>query len=251
MTTDVVHVPMPEHDDLGPAMRALNERQRKFVVLYFHTGSRERAALQAGYAGGTDDPKALNLLGVSAFSVWHQPKVQAAIKEFGEQCVLAGLVPLAFVALENALKMGDVKEQTKAAQIVMDRTGFHAKSETIVRQPDKDRVAQIREIVRLCKLQGLDPRTLIGGAVDFVDADFEVLDGKKPELNEGTGGLAMSQAPMIWIDEASEVPSHLWETCPRAPTVKAIWQALPKPVVKEPDLMYYRGRWVGKYEDLR
>jgi len=142
----------------------------------------DRARHDCGRAHATDDPKALNLLGVSAFSVWHQPKVQAAIKEFGEQCVLAGLVPLAFVALENALKMGDVKEQTKAAQIVMDRTGFHAKSETIVRQPDKDRVAQIREIVRLCKLQGLDPRTLIGGAVDFVDADFEVIDGKKPEL---------------------------------------------------------------------
>lgn len=180
MTTDVVHVPMPEHDELGPAMRVLNERQRKFVVLYFHTGSRERAALQAGYAGNMEDDRQRNLLGVSAYSVWHQPKVQAAIKEFGEQCVLAGLVPLAFTALEDALKRGDVKEKTKAAQIVMDRTGFHAKSETIVRTPDRSRVEQIKEIVRLCKLQGLDPRQLIGGAVDFVDADYEVIDGKTP-----------------------------------------------------------------------
>lgn len=178
MPTEVVHLPMPEHQELGPAMRALNERQRKFVVLYFHTGSREKAAASAGYAGGFEDEKARNLLGVSAYAVWHQPKVQLAIKEFGEQCVLAGLVPMAFAALENALKMGDVKEQTKAAQIVMDRTGFHAKSEQIIREPDRDRVAQIKEIVRLCKLQGLDPRQLIGGAVDFVDADFEVIDQK-------------------------------------------------------------------------
>lgn len=178
MSTDIVHLPMPEPDELGPCMRALNERQRKFVVLYFHTGSRERAALQAGYAGGTEDDRARNLLGVSAYSVWHQPKVQAAIKEFGEQCVLAGLVPMAFTALEEALKLGDVKEKTAAAKIVMDRTGFHAKSETIVRQPDRSRVDQIKEIVRLCKLQGIDPRTLIGGAVDFVDADFEVIDAK-------------------------------------------------------------------------
>jgi|GEM_PF-4987308 len=178
MSTDVIHVPMPEFEDLGPAMRTLNERQRKFVILYFHTGSRERAALQAGYAGGTEDEKARNLLGVSAYSVWHQPKVQAAIKEFGEQCVLAGLVPLAFTALEDALKRGDVKERTKAAQIVMDRTGFHAKSETIVTPNARDRAEQIREIIRLCKLQGLDARQLIGGAVDFIDADFEVLDGK-------------------------------------------------------------------------
>lgn len=177
MSTDVVHVPMPEHDELGPCMRALNERQRKFVVLYFHTGSRERAALQAGYAGGTEDAVKRNMLGVSAYGVWHQPKVQSAIKEFGEQCVLAGLVPMAFTALEEALRTGDIKERTKAAQIVMDRTGFHAKSETIVRQPDRSRVEQIKEIVRLCKLQGIDPRNLIGGAVDFVEADFEVVDG--------------------------------------------------------------------------
>lgn len=190
MPTDVVHVPMPDHDELGPAMRVLNERQRKFVVLYFHTGSRERAALQAGYAGGTEDEKARNLLGVSAYSVWHQPKVQAAIKEFGEQCVLGGLIPLAFTALEDALKMGDVKEKTKAAQIVMDRTGFHAKSEMIHREPDRSRIEQIREIVRLCKLQGLDARQLIGGAVDFVDADFEVLDGKEPLKLESVGSTS-------------------------------------------------------------
>lgn len=186
MPTEIVHLPMPEHEDLGPAMRALNERQRKFVVLYFHTGSREKAASLAGYAGGFEDDKARNLLGVSAYGVWHQPKVQLAIKEFGEQCVLAGLVPMAFAALENALKMGDVKEQTKAAQIVMDRTGFHAKSEQIIREPDRDRVAQIKEIVRLCKLQGLDPRQLIGGAVDFVEGDFEVIEQKavtkRPQL---------------------------------------------------------------------
>lgn len=169
---DRIEIPMPEHDELGPAMRALSARQRQFIVAYFHTGSRERAAYIAGYAG---EPNS-NLLGVSAYSVWHNPKVQTAIKEFGEQCVLAGLVPLAFVALESALMNGDAKDKTSAAKIVLDRTGFHAKSEVITTKGTTSRVDQIKEIVRLAKLQGLDPRKLIGGAVDFIDADFKVVD---------------------------------------------------------------------------
>jgi|SRR5581483_4271418 len=172
MTDDRISIPLPDTSELGPAMRALTERQRKFVILYFHTGSREKAAHLAGYAG---DPGS-NLIGVSAYSVWHNPKVQLAIKEFGEQSVLAGLVPLAFAALEDALTIGDAKEKTAAAKIVMDRTGFHAKSEVITSKGAQSREDQIKEIVRLCKAQGLDPRKLIGGAVDFIDADFEVVD---------------------------------------------------------------------------
>lgn len=188
--TSSVEIPLPELEDLGPAMRALTDRQRRFVVAFFHTGRRELAAHIAGYAGDLGT----NLLGVSAYSVWHQPKVQAAIKEFGESSILGGLVPMAFSALEDALTRGDMKEKTKAAQIVMDRTGFHAKSEQIVRTPDKSRIEQIKEIVRLCKEQGMDPRKLIGGAVDFIDADFtevDKLEGVKAIANESgsTKGL--------------------------------------------------------------
>lgn len=170
--TETLPIPLPDTSELGPAMRALNERQRRFVVAFYHTGSRERAAHIAGYAGDLGS----NLLGVSAYSVWHQPKVQIAIKEFGESSVLGGLIPMAFAALEDALRSGDTKEKTKAALAVMDRTGFHAKSEQIIRQPDKSRADQIKEIIRLCVERGMDPRKLIGGAVDFVDADFEIVD---------------------------------------------------------------------------
>lgn len=169
---ETIAIPVPEIEELGPAMRALNERQRRFVIAFFVTGRREKAAHIAGYAGEPDS----NLIGVSAYSVWHQPKVQAAIKEFGEQSIMAGLVPMATAVLEDAMKKGDIKEQTKAALAIMDRTGFHAKSEQIIRQPDRTRLEEIREIVRLCHAQGLDPRKLIGGALDFVDVDFETID---------------------------------------------------------------------------
>ena len=190
---NALSIPLPDADQLGPAMRGLNEKQRRFVIAFYHTGQREKAAHIAGYAG---DPGS-NLIGVSAYQVWHQPKVQLAIKEFGEQSILAGLVPLAFAALENALKLGDVKEKTKAAQIVMDRTGFHAKSEQIIRQPDKTREEQIKEIIRICKANGLDPRKMIGGAVDFVDADFEVIDKA-----EGLKNITLHNAAVV-LDAAA------------------------------------------------
>jgi phage terminase small subunit len=183
-------------------MRAVNDRQRKFVIAYYHTGNREKAAEIAGYAGAPGT----NLLAVSAFNVWHQPKVQAAIKEFGEQSVIAGLVPLAFAALEKALKLGDVKESTKAAQMVLDRTGFHAKSEQIVTAPSKTREEQILEIIRICKVNGLDPRKLIGGAVDFIDADYEVVDkseGLRP-IGKAKPALASSVVYIPTEDDGTE-----------------------------------------------
>lgn len=177
--TETLPIPLPDQNDLGPAMRAINERQRRFVVAFYHTGNRERAAHIAGYAGDLGT----NMLGVSAYSVWHQPKVQLAIKEFGESSVLGGLIPMAFAALEDALRSGDHKEKTKAALAVMDRTGFHAKSEQIIRTPDRTRAEQIKEIMRLCAENGMDARKLIGGAVDFVDADFEVVDKATPKAD--------------------------------------------------------------------
>jgi phage terminase small subunit len=198
MTDTGLNIPMPETSDLGPAMRALNERQRKFVVAYFHTGSREKAAYIAGYAGELNS----NLIGVSAYSVWHNPKVQTAIKEFGEQSVLAGLVPLAFAALESALQLGDNKDKITAAKIVMDRTGFHAKSEVITSKGTQTREDQIKEIVRLAKLQGLDPRKLIGGAVDFIDADYEVVDKA-----EGVKRAAMKQLTADVVKAVAEPES--------------------------------------------
>lgn len=184
-----IAIPLPDMEDMGPAMRALNARQQKFVVAYYHTGSRERAAMIAGYAGEWGS----NLLGVSAHSVWHQPKVQLAIKEYGESSVLAGLVPMAFAALEDALTLGDKKDKLKAAQLVMDRTGFHAKSETITVAKPASRQEQIKEVIAALKASGIDPRTILGGAVDFFEADYEVVEPKAKRISANVESAPSSE----------------------------------------------------------
>jgi hypothetical protein len=69
-------VAIPEHE-LGPAMQALNERQRRFVLELRHGpagyGSEARAVRAAGFRG-TDD-----VLAGTASRLMHSPKVQDAL----------------------------------------------------------------------------------------------------------------------------------------------------------------------------
>ncbi len=177
-TLVLMPIEMPTVEDMGPALRACTEKQRKFVVALYHSGQRERAYVMAGYSASSD-----NLVGTGAHGVFHNPKVQEAIREYGRDNAMGALIPQAFMAIEEALRLGDIKEKTKAAGMVFDRTGFHAMQEMKITKVGEDRVGQIKEIIKLAKEQGLDPRTLIGNAVDFVDADFEVLErseGAKP-----------------------------------------------------------------------
>jgi hypothetical protein len=65
--------------DLGPAMLALSEKQRRFVLELQHGpagyGSEVRAARAAGYAGNDD------VLRAAAYKTLHHPKVQEALRE--------------------------------------------------------------------------------------------------------------------------------------------------------------------------
>lgn len=177
-----ITIPDPELADLGPAMRALTPKQRHFVLAYFHVGKRERAAFMAGYAG----EEGSNKLGVSAYVVWHHPKVQAAIKEHASGA-LVGMLPGAIARLHQIMQDGGDKDGLKAIQLITDRTGFHATTEMKVTHVDESREDTIREIVRMAREQGLDPRVLIGGAADFIDADFTVLAEAEPVVSSLEG----------------------------------------------------------------
>lgn len=172
-------VPGPE--DMGPAMKALNERQRKFVVAWFATGHREKAAYAAGYAGELPS----NQLGVSAYQVWHQPKVQAAIQEFAQSSVLYGLVPAAFAAFETILSDPTHKDFAKVAQIIADRTGFHAKTEHQVNVTHSDdRESMIKRLEELAAKAGRAPKELFAKTAGVTDADFEEVEGDPTGLED-------------------------------------------------------------------
>ena len=153
-------------------MKALNERQQKFVIGWFNTGDRRAAARAAGYA----ESDRANTLTVSAYQVWHNPKVQAAIKEFAENSVLFSLLPGALAAFEVILKDANHKDYVKVAQLVLDRTGFHATMEhRVLHSNVDDRGALIKRLVELARAQGVDPRLVVGNLADVTDADFEMI----------------------------------------------------------------------------
>src|SRR5262249_39108346 len=77
---------MPDLEALGPAMLALNERQRRFVLEYVNGpslgyGAATRAARAAGYKDGA--------VRVTACQLLHHPKIQSALHEIGGRRIRA------------------------------------------------------------------------------------------------------------------------------------------------------------------
>lgn len=173
-----IHV--PEAKDLGPAMRALNERQRAFVVGWFHTGSKTKAAAAAGYSEGTPGSSTLRSI---AWHVAHSQKVREAIREYAAEAVLNGLVPKAMKVMDEVMEDMGHKDRLTAARMVLERTGFHAKSEQIVTKVEVNREERILSIIHKARALGMDPRKIIGGAVDFVDADYEIIEREEAKVN--------------------------------------------------------------------
>lgn len=106
---------------LGPAMAALNERQRKFVLALFEAprthGSLIFAARAAGYGTPTSSRFSLSSM---AHSLSNDPKIQAAIAETS-QSYLGTLGPHAVRALKKLLSNPKHRDHGRALSIVMDR----------------------------------------------------------------------------------------------------------------------------------
>lgn len=171
MGNNLTILPSPD-DDLGPRMAACTELQRRFVRAWFQYGNRRKAAIAAGYSAPNE-----NTIDATAFNAWNSPRVQAAVREYAEKHVLMGLLPLAFAAIEDIASDPDHKDRLKAADMIWQRTGFHAKSEHLVTVDHNDgRVGQIKKLIALAETLGKSPRELLGAASDVVDADFEILD---------------------------------------------------------------------------
>jgi phage terminase small subunit len=107
--------------DHGPAMKALNERQRKFVLALFEApkshGSLTFAARRAGYGTASSSRQSLSSI---AHALAQDSKVQAAISETSQQ-YLTTLGPHAVRALKNLLDDPKAKDHGRALGIVMDR----------------------------------------------------------------------------------------------------------------------------------
>jgi phage terminase small subunit len=112
-----------DDDDLSPAMRSLNEKQRRFVIamVEYPNCTQAQAARIAGYSDVKEGAK------VQGHLCAHNPSVQQAIREvaglrLGSYSVMAAeAVARVFMDPE-----AEDKDILKAAGMILDRTGYGA-----------------------------------------------------------------------------------------------------------------------------
>ena len=178
--------------ELGPAMQALNERQRIFVVALLDQGTKHNQSAAARKAGYRGKPETIRVMG---HQLAHYPKVQAAILEEAKKRLQLGTGAAAALLLET---IGDKKvgrhDRLRAAESVLDRGGLHARTEHTV-TVTKDRTEKLRDICRLAREFGLDPRQVVGDLADVLEGDFKVL--KEIEGAGETAGIAAGEAKRL------------------------------------------------------
>lgn len=162
----------------GPAMRALNSRQRQFVYALLETGTTDhtRAARMAGYTS-----ESAQGVRTQAHRLAHNPKVQAALheeaqKRLGSAKVMAvsELVRIAESSQNEAVKL-------KAIEKILNRSGLHEKTEhKVVVENEEGSSEVMARIAFLAGALGVDATRLLGTATPQAalpqpaeDAEFE------------------------------------------------------------------------------
>lgn len=152
---------MSDEVEYGPAMAALTERQRGFVIamLTIPGCSHSRAAREAGYSDVAEGAK------VRGHECAHNPNVQAALREeagkrLNSLSVVAANVMMDIMLSDDAAP----KDKLKAAMAVLDRTGFAAAQTINVNKTvtDNSGRAVMERIERAAAELGVDPGTLLG-----------------------------------------------------------------------------------------
>lgn len=160
---------------LGPAMAALELKQRAFVFAFLDSGSinATAAVLEAGYQ--CKDNKVAGVLGSRLLK---NPKIQAALHEESVQGI-HGLKPLAVAKLEEVLRAKGIatRDILRAIEMVMDRSGMPKVTEikATTEHTLTDPQGLVDRIVKAARVLGLEPRALIGKTGVVIDAEFKVV----------------------------------------------------------------------------
>lgn len=183
--TLTINLPKFDGEDdgrFGPAMKALNPRQRAFVISMLETGKNNNMlhAKNAGYSG-TDQA-----LAVTGYRLSHDDRIQAAVHEEAQRRLNSAAV-IATSRVVSLLDSNDEKIQLKAAEMLFNRTGLHAKTEHKVTvehiEDDKTLVDQAR---RLAAELGVDITKMIGYSQTQLEDRGPVIDGEFTEAEPAT-----------------------------------------------------------------
>lgn len=128
----------------GPAMTALSEMQRNFVIAHCNAGGKN--ATESARAAGYSDKEALR---TNANRVLHSPKVQAAIREL-MQARLSGNLPALIDEVEWMAKERGHSKQLDAIRFAAHHAGMIEKHQVDVThthiltiEEKKERLAQL------------------------------------------------------------------------------------------------------------
>ncbi len=183
-------------ETLGPAMRALNERQRAFVWAIVQTPgiSYADAARQAGYVGKGEGEKALNVEKAMGHRLAHLPSVIAAMHEVAGKHLRMGALA---AARELVAAAGDPKHQNhkRAVESVLDRTGFAPQTKVAVDHQHQHLHARLDgmspeamtcRILELCQKMGANPEIILGPDKAAAAAELARIDRRPTGLIDVT-----------------------------------------------------------------
>ena len=162
----------------GPAMRALTERHRQFVLALIANGfNGTEAAASAGFNGTRD------VLAITACRLRKMPGIIAALQEEaltrinGDVAMATSVV--ASIANDPILRRDKPQVCLKAALELMNRVPQFAaehKSTVTVEHKGQTRQQQVDDIIRLAQLAGVDPKKVLGSYGVVIDAEFKEVE---------------------------------------------------------------------------
>jgi phage terminase small subunit len=155
-------LPPDDAEDCGPAMQALNPKQRAFVRAYidYPLVTATQAARMAGYSDASEACK------VKAHYNLHSPRVIAALNEELDRRFRVDAVIGRKVLLEIATDK-DHPRRLQAAEALLNRGGFGVTTEQRIKveHTDMSGEAMIERITKLALQLGMDPQQLLGSSV--------------------------------------------------------------------------------------
>lgn len=178
---------VPSEDQLGPAMLRLTHLQRRFVTgLSVWGGNATEAARWAGYSDNSEQG-----LRVVASKTLNLDYVKEAIREEAWRRMDESALLAVSTVVRIAMNSTDDKIALKASELLMDRTGFHAKSEHLVTIEDRRTTKELIDFIKdRAAAHGLDANQLLGLKPEPAQLTGPVLEAEFSEVPaDGRDGL--------------------------------------------------------------
>ena len=165
-------------EQFGPAMAALTEKQRLFVLAMAADplGNATKWAKAAGYADIDANPRVKGHLNL------HNPKVEAAILEVSRSMLATVGPALATAGMIRLARNPKHPAHARAVEMLANRVGLHEVQEIHVKRSDETAEAKVARIRQMAEMLGIDPAQLLG--VNVAEKPQKMID-VTPEKPDG------------------------------------------------------------------